>query len=485
MQHEIGLFSDVNEPKMTPDITAKVLIVDDQDAICTALNVLFEVHNIESVSASSPEAAVELIRTENIGVVIQDMNFREDTTSGQEGIALFRQIKEHDPHLPVLLMTAWTSLETAVQLIKEGADDYIAKPWNDDNLVHSVRKLLQVHQLQLENTRLRAKDDKARRQLAENYDLCGLVYASPLMHNVLTLATNVARSDAAVLITGPNGVGKEKLAEIVQANSRRREMPFLKVNAGGLPDQLLEAELFGAEAGAYTGAKTRRIGRFEAANGGTLFLDEIGNMSLSGQMKLLRVLQTGEFERLGSNRTQKVDVRIISATNANLAQQISDGTFREDLFFRLGVIELKVPPLRDRADDIVPLAEWMLPRFAAQDTPPKKLSEAAREAILSHDWPGNVRELQNRVQRASLVAQTDEITPVDLGLAEAHLPPSTPVRAAGTDADSQERLEIENALNRANGVVSRAAAELGLSRQALYRRMQRLGIAMERRAKLR
>ena len=461
---------------------AKVLIVDDNQGIRTALSMLFDVHGIPSLAMSSPEAALEAIQNENVGVVIQDMNFTQDTTGGEEGIRLFHEIHERDPDLPVLLMTAWTSLETAVRLVKEGAEDYFGKPWDDDKLLNSVRKLLKVRKLRLENRRLKASDDRARRQLAETYDLCGVIYRSRLMQQLLTLATSVAGSDAAVLITGPNGSGKEKIAEIIQANSRRHDRPFVTVNAGGLPDELLEAELFGAEAGAYTGARTKREGRFEAAHGGTLFLDELGNLSPKGQMKLLRVLQTGEFERLGSNRTQKCDVRILSATNSDLKSGIESGEFREDLYFRLAVIELRVPALRDRAEDIIPLAEAFLPLFPAPDGTTRRLGAAARDALLDYDWPGNVRELQNRIQRASLVAPGDELSPEDLGLDEQSTPQeSHPELEQTTSAKNQEALEIEQALGKARGVISRAAADLGVSRQALYRRMARLGISVERR----
>lgn len=461
---------------------AKVLIVDDNQGIRTALRTLFDVHGIPALALSSPAEALLAIQNENIGVVIQDMNFSQDTTGGEEGIRLFQSIHDRDPDLPVLLMTAWTSLETAVRLVKEGAEDYFGKPWDDDKLVNSVQKLLKVRQLRLENRRLKASDDRARRQLEESYNLCGVIYRSRVMQQLLTLATSVAKSDAAILITGPNGAGKEKIAEIIQANSRRHTQPFVTVNAGGLPDELLEAELFGAEAGAYTGAKTKREGRFEAAHGGTLFLDELGNLSLKGQMKLLRVLQTGEFERLGSNRTQKVDVRILSATNADLKASIEKGLFREDLFFRLAVIELHVPALRDRAEDIVPLAEAFLPRYPASDGTIRKLGSAAKDALLDYDWPGNVRELQNRIQRASLVARNEELTPEDLGLDDPFSPEGVhPESEAPTGERNQEALEIQDALGRAHGVISRAAAELGVSRQALYRRMARLGISVERR----
>jgi len=300
----------------------KVLIVDDQDAVRMALRVMFEVHGLPVLDTDNPDDALHLIATEDIGVVIQDMNYGQEHTSGEQGIALFRAIHQLDPDLPVLLMTAWASLETAVQLAKDGAADYIAKPWDDEKLLRNVQNLLRLRQLHQENTRILSQQARARASLASSFDLCGLVYQSPAMHQVVALAVHVAPSDAPVLVTGPAGSGKEKLAEIVQSNSRRKQKPFVKVNAGGLPDDLLEAELFGAEAGAFTGAQKLRIGRFEAAHGGTLFLDEIGNLSLSGQARLLRVLQTGEFERLGSSATRKVDVRIVSATNADLQRAI-------------------------------------------------------------------------------------------------------------------------------------------------------------------
>jgi DNA-binding NtrC family response regulator len=295
------------------------------------------------------------------------------------------------------------------------------------------------------------------------------------MHRVVSLAVQVAAADVPVLITGPNGVGKEKLAEIVQANSGRKARPFVKVNAGALPDELLESELFGAEAGAYTGAVKRRVGRFEAADGGTLFLDEIGNLSPAGQAKLLRVLQSGDFERLGSSETRTVDVRVLAATNADLRERLRQGSFRQDLFFRLNVIELAVPALEDRPEDILPLAQRFLWQLAGPGQPPRRLTDAARQALRAHDWPGNVRELMNRVQRGTLVASGPELTPQDLGFGGGH-----PLPAAAVD-DSGERQRLERVLVESGGQVSRAAQRLGLSRQALYRRMEKLGISLERR----
>jgi DNA-binding NtrC family response regulator len=383
-------------------------------------------------------------------------------------------------------MTAFQSLEAAVRLVRAGASDYIAKPWNDDKLVATVKNLIRLRELSQENLRLRASSSRARAGLAHEHDLCGMIYASAAMHEVVRLAAKVAPSEAAVLVTGPNGSGKERVAQIVQANSRRKDKPFVKVNAGGLPDELLEAELFGAEAGAYTGAKKLRIGRFEEADGGTLFLDEIGNLSMMGQMKLLRVLQTGEFQRLGSNVTRKVDVRLISATNADLPRAIAQGSFREDLYFRLNVIELPVPALRDRADDVLPLAEHLLEQHRQQTGQAFELAPDARQALVDHEWPGNVRELENRIQRATLVCQAPRITAHDLGLAAgpvAEPAASPPAASAKPASQDPERAELERILIESGGVVATAAAMLGVSRQALYRRMDRLGVALERRPK--
>ena len=327
--------------------------------------------------------------------------------------------------------------------------------------VTTVRNLLELRRLAVENERTAQKRAESRAALAARFDMCGLVFESEAMRDVVTKATHIAAADVPVLLTGPNGSGKEIIAAIVQANSRVCTGPFVKVNVGALPKDLMEAELFGAEPGAFTGATRVRQGRFETADGGTLFLDEIGNLSLEGQAKLLRVLQTGEFERLGSSVTRRATVRLISATNTDLPTAISEGRFREDLYYRLNVIELKVPPLAERREDILPLAK----HFLAQG---QHLSASAQRALAAHHWPGNVRELMNTIRRASLMASGEEIGPVDLGLPDA--PGVSPVER------EPDRNEIEGALTRAHGVIARAAKELGLSRQALYRRMEKLGL---------
>jgi DNA-binding NtrC family response regulator len=459
----------------------KVLIVDDEPAVAHALGVLFDLHDIPHLSAASPNEATERLEDEDVAVVIQDMNFGVDKTSGEDGIRLFHRIRAADPEMPVLLITAWASLETAVQLVKEGASDYLAKPWDDEKLVVTVNNLMKMRQLQLENRRLHQKGRAAREALAATHDLCGLIYESDAMHRLVALAVNVGASSAPVLVTGPSGAGKEKVAEIVQANSARRSAPFVRVNVGALPEELMEAELFGAEAGAYTGAKGLRVGRFEAADRGTLFLDEIDALSLAGQVKLLRVVQSGEYQRLGSSATRRADVRIISASNANLEDAVGAGRFREDLYYRLNVIELAVPPLEQRPEDVLPLARHFLAEAAQEGgTEAPELSAEAAEALVSHRWPGNVRELQNRMQRAMLTAAGDVI-----GLPHLDLEASSR-QAAHTTAPSPgpldaERRRLEQALVDADGVVARAAEKLGLSRQALYRKMDRLGVVLERR----
>ena len=438
-----------------------VLIIDDNAAVGIALDVLFSLHDIASLRAASPEEGLALLAREPVDLVIQDMNFTADTTSGEEGVALFREIRKLYPDLPVILLTAWTHLDAAVDLIKAGAADYLSKPWNDDRLLATVTNLIELGQANRALGQRLQRERRARRELEQNFDLRGLVWADPATERVLSLACQVARADVPILITGPNGTGKERIADIIQANSMVRDGPFVVLNCGALPSELIEAELFGADAGAYTGASKAREGKFEAADGGTLFLDEIGNLPLAGQMKLLRVLETGRFERLGSNRERQVKVRVISATNADLAAMIRAGTFREDLYYRLNVIELKLPALAARPGDILPLAHGFLPRG-------KTLHPGAEAALLAHNWPGNVRELKNVMARANLLAQGDVIKVPDLGL-------PLPAHAA-LDAEP-DREAITQALARAGGVIAQAAAELGLSRQALYRRMERLGIA--------
>ena len=355
---------------------ANILVVDDNPDILAALDLLLSLHQHKVICADSKMAAVTALSHQNIDLVIQDMNFTQAETSGEQGKALFYELKAINTKTPIILITAWTQLETAIELVKAGAVDYLPKPWDDRKLLELVEKHVVAEVNETNNP---------------------LVLRSPAMLNLYSQAEKVASTEINILITGPNGAGKEKLADFIHQNSTRKQHSFVKVNMGAIPAELMEAELFGAEKGAYTGANEQRIGRFEAANGGTLFLDEIGNLSLAGQMKLLRVLQTGEFEKLGSSRTQKVNVRVLSATNSDLSQAIAEGQFREDLFYRLNVLELSIPPLKQRKEDILPLAE----HFIGADF---QLADEVKSYLLQHHWPGNVRELENFCHRAKALA---------------------------------------------------------------------------------
>ena len=441
-----------------------VLVIDDNPSVATALEVLFSLQDIDTLRALTPEEGLAALESrQDIDLVVQDMNFSADTTSGEEGVALFREIRTRHPDLPVILLTAWTHLDAAVDLIKSGAADYLAKPWDDRKLVTAVQNLIELGQTSRELNRRVQREKRAKRELEQKYDLRKVVWADPATERVLALACQVARADVPVLITGPNGSGKERVAEIIQANSSVRDGPFVTLNCGALPAELIEAELFGAEAGAYTGAAKARAGKFEAADGGTLFLDEIGNLPAAGQMKLLRVLETGRFQRLGSNEEKQVKVRVISATNADLPAMIRAGTFRQDLYYRLNVIELEIPALAKRPDDIVPLAE----HFVAGGKP---LDASAMRALPRHAWPGNVRELDHTIERAVLMAHGGAIEVPDLGLRAGAA--ETSVRLDDMSLEDVEAFLIKKALAR-YGNVTGAAKALGLSRSALYRRIER------------
>ncbi|GAB5381070.1 MAG: sigma-54 dependent transcriptional regulator [Aliiglaciecola sp.] len=442
----------------------KILIVDDTTAVLQALSLLLEIHGYDVITTTSPQEAVKYVNQLRVTLVIQDMNFTADTTSGEEGKKLFNDLRELNANLPIILITAWTDLEQAIELVKAGAADYIAKPWDDKKLLTSVANLIELG-------KSRDKTDKLQRheeQLAPTKQVAadvGLIYQSTAMQRVVDMAIQVAKSDISVLITGANGSGKEKIAEVIQAQSELKQKPFVKVNCAALPADLIEAELFGAEAGAFTGANKTRIGRFEAAHGGTLFLDEIGNLSYSGQTKLLRVIQTGEFERLGSVNTQHTKVRVISATNANLQQDIVEGKFREDLYYRLNVIEIPIPPLQQRIDDIMPLIHYFLPG--------RDVSLSAEKALLSYPWPGNIRELENACKRVAVLKPEGVLEEQDFGL-DASL--SQGISHTNAQREEPDKAELELALREHRGVIARVARHYGMSRQALYRRLTKLGI---------
>jgi DNA-binding NtrC family response regulator len=434
-------------------IMDKILIVDDNKAV-------LEIHDYDVITTETPDQAIHLVNQLRVALVIQDMNFTNDTTSGEEGVALFGELRALNPNLPIILITAWTDLEQAIELVKAGAADYIAKPWDDQKLLTSVANLIELGKTREKTEKLERQQEQQAPSQSTAGDV-GLVYASAGMQRIVDMALQVAKSDISVLITGANGSGKEKIAELVQAQSPLKDKPFIRVNCGALPGDLIEAELFGAEAGAYTGANKARVGRFEAADGGTLFLDEIGNLSYSGQTKLLRVLQTGQFERLGSVNTVQVNVRVISATNSNLLAAIKDGSFREDLYYRLNVIELQLPALADRTDDIMPLVSHFLPN--------RKLSLAAEKDLLQYPWPGNVRELENACKRVAVLKPDGVIETEDFAF--------TAVQTGQTQTVIEpDKTMLESAMREHEGVIARVAREFGMSRQALYRRLNKFGI---------
>jgi DNA-binding NtrC family response regulator len=442
-----------------------VLIADDQADILEALRLLLGGEGYEVVAASSPAEALAAVERTDVDLALIDLNYTRDTTSGQEGTLLLDRIRALDPTLPVLVMTGWSSVAGAVDAMRRGARDYIEKPWDDEQLLLSVSAQLELRRA-LKRTR-RLQEGQAR---VQQRDAADFIFASPVMREVRATIERVAPSDAAVLITGEHGTGKEVAAKLLHRLSARATRPLVTMNAGGLSEGVAESELFGHVKGAFTDARTDRLGCFELADEGTLFLDEIANMPVRLQPKLLRVLQTGEVQRVGSSRVTYVDVRILSATNANLSAEIAAGHFRDDLFYRLNTVVVHLPPLRERPEDIEPLARAYLERFAAKyGRAVRGFDDSARAALSAHPWPGNVRELQHAVERAVLLAPAETIAASHLGLQSAA---DSPRSGEPTTLEQAEWRFIQNVLARHGGDVRKAAEQLGMSRSALYRRLQ-------------
>lgn len=447
----------------------KILVADDQADVIQALRLLLKPEGFQVDSASSPNGILRALDSQEFDVILMDLNYTRDTTSGAEGLDLLSKIIGLDQQLPVVVMTAWGSIELAVEAIHRGARDFIQKPWDNTRLLTTLRTQIELGKALRKGRRL---EEENRILREEGFPT--IIAESPAMRQVLSIVERVGPSDANVLVTGESGVGKGLVALAIHRISRRAHRSLVTVNTGGLSEGVFESELFGHVKGAFTDARNDRVGRFECADGGTLFLDEIANVPLSQQARLLRVLETGEFERVGSSRTQKVSVRVVSATNSDLHLEVEAGRFREDLLFRLNTIEIPVPPLRNRKEDILPLAIHFLRQHSQRYRKGVEgFDNAAVPLLMNHPWPGNIRELDHAVERAVLMAQENRIKAIDLALRPTREATS---RLEDLSLEEVERCLIQKALSRFNGNVSQAAEALGLSRSALYRRLQRYGL---------
>jgi DNA-binding NtrC family response regulator len=450
---------------------ARILLADDQADVLQALRLLLKAEGCDIDTATSPAGVLAAVEARDFDVALIDLNYARDTTSGLEGLSLLSKLQALDTPMPVVVMTAWGTVELAVEAMRRGARDFIQKPWDNERVLAVVRTQVELARALRRSQRLEAENRVLRDQGTNRPTL---IAESVAMRPVLDLIARVGPADANVLLTGENGTGKGTVAQSLHAVSGRSGRALVTVNAGGLSEGLFESELFGHVKGAFTDAKSDRVGRFELAEGGTLFLDEIANISLNLQAKLLRVLETGEFERVGSSRTRRANVRIISATNADLNAEVAAGRFRQDLLFRLNTIEIPMPPLRDRREDIPLLARHFLTQHAQRYR--KRLNgfdTAAMQLLLDHAWPGNVRELDHAVERAVLMAQGEQVQGRDLGLRATR---DATARIEDMSLEEVEGFLIKKALARYDGNVSQAAKALGLSRSALYRRLQRFGL---------
>ena len=446
----------------------RVLAADDQPSILEALELMLAPHGVEVDCVRAPQQVLDALGEREYDVLLIDLNYTRDTTSGQEGLSLLARIQEFDARLPVIVMTAWGNIDLAVESIKRGARDFIQKPWENERLLSLIRVHAELRQALRRAQRLELENNLLRTEGVPEF-----VASAPAMRPVLELIAQVGPSDANVLVTGEHGTGKEIVAHLLHTASQRARQPLIAVNAGGLPEGTFESEIFGHVKGAFTDARTDRVGRFELANGGTLFLDEIANVPMRQQAKLLRVLETGELERVGSSQTRRVDVRVISATNADLQAEAKAGNFREDLLFRINTVEIHLPALRERREDIPLLAMHFLKRNCTRYRKQVRgFSAASMQQMMSYGWPGNVRELEHTVERAVLLCRGEEVAPTNLGLARA----GVAAAAESMSIDEMEEQLIRRVLRRCDGNISQAAESLGLSRAALYRRIEKYGI---------
>jgi DNA-binding NtrC family response regulator len=448
---------------------ARVLVADDQSDVREALRLLLKAEGMQTEIVSSPSAALQAAHGGDFDIALIDLNYTRDTTSGREGLDLLTQIQGFDADLPVIVMTAWGTIDLAVEAIRRGARDFIQKPWENPRLISILRTQIELSRSLRTSRRLEAENRLLRAQGRPT-----LIAESATMRPVLELVTRIGPSNANILITGEHGTGKEVIAKTLHALSPRANRPMIAVNTGALSEGTFESEVFGHVKGAFTDARTDRIGRFELADGGTIFLDEIANVPIKQQAKLLRVLETGEMERVGSSTTRKVDARVLSATNADLRAESENGRFRADLLFRLNTVEIHIPPLRDRREDIPLLAAHFLKEYAQRYRKEvQQFEPATMQLLLSYGWPGNVRELDHAVERAVLLSTGSTIKPADMGLQNRD---GSGSRLDEMSLEEVESLLVRKALARHGGNVSHAAEALGLSRGALYRRIEKYGL---------
>ncbi len=451
----------------------KVLIADDQKDILSSGKMLFKGEGIECITAESPDEVIERVKMEDFDLLLLDLNYQRDTTSGKEGIELVQKIRKLDSIIPIVVMTAWASVDIAVDAMKVGANDFVTKPWEIERLLSIVRTQCALKR-SLENTQKLESENRILRQ--ERDEGVSLIYESKAVQDIIDAFEQIAPSDANVIITGENGTGKTLFAKLCHQLSARKNHSFVSVNVGGLPESLFESELFGHVKGAFTDAKTDRVGRYEIADGGTLFLDEIGNLVLKHQATLLRLLESGEFERLGSSKTRKADVRLICATNADLAEHVRNGKFREDLFYRINTVPIHIPALRERPEDILPLARCFLETFKTKYR--KDLagfSNTTESQLRSYAWPGNVRELNHVVERAVLLSKSSSIQPSDLGI-QGGAGATVSVDNQPITLEAMEKQMILQAISEFPGDPNSAADRLGITRSSFYRRIHKHGI---------
>lgn len=457
----------------------KILIADDDTSVVAALQMLLKSQGFEVVSVTTPDALLEQAKKQQFSVALIDLNYQNDTTSGQEGMHLIAELKQIDDKLPIVVMTGYSSVDIAVEAMKAGAADFVQKPWSNERLLHTLRTQIQLHSASVIGSKLASENHLLKDQLSLAKH--AIVAESESMQALLLQLKKLAKSDMSILLTGENGTGKSMFAEYVHQYSMRQTQAFIAVNMGAISESLFESEMFGHMKGAFTDAKEARIGRFELAQGGTIFLDEIANIGINQQAKLLRVLEERQFERVGSSKTQHLDLRIISATNANIDEMITANEFRQDLYYRLNTITLHIPALRERKADILPLAKQFLAQHAHKyRVPVGKFSPQAESCLADYEWPGNIRELSHIIERALFLCSGDCIEVKDLGFGlsenQAEAPAQSPMHGLSFEQDSLDDIEkqiIITRMEKFTGNPLKTAESLGLSRSAYYRRLEK------------